>query len=93
MGWATFWVISSQTHLVFLFRIKINPIFLQNIRVNTKTLGTAPGSGETGRFKLTSKETWGRCYDHNFLRFLTIFGEKIGVFLKYQCYDQLFFKI
>jgi hypothetical protein len=21
-----------------------------------------------------------RCYDHNFLRFLTIFGEKIGVF-------------
>jgi hypothetical protein len=26
--------------------------------------------------------TWGRCYDHNFLRFLTIFGEKIGVFLK-----------
>jgi hypothetical protein len=31
--------------------------------------------------------TWGRCYDHNFLRFLTFFGEKIGVFLK-QCYDQ-----
>jgi hypothetical protein len=28
----------------------------------------------------------GRCYDHNFLRFLTIFGEKIGVFLKNQCY-------
>jgi hypothetical protein len=26
----------------------------------------------------------GRCYDHNFLRF---FGEKIGVFLKNQCYD------
>jgi hypothetical protein len=22
-----------------------------------------------------------RCYDHNFLRFSTIFGEKIGVFL------------
>jgi hypothetical protein len=21
---------------------------------------------------------WGRCYDHNFLRFLTIFGEKFG---------------
>jgi hypothetical protein len=32
----------------------------------------------------------GRCYDHNFLQFFTIFGEKIGVFLKYQCYDQLF---
>jgi hypothetical protein len=32
--------------------------------------------------------TRGRCYDHNFLRFLPIFGEKIGVFLKNQCYDQ-----
>jgi hypothetical protein len=34
----------------------------------------------------------GRCYAHNFLRFSTIFGEKIGVFLKNQCYDQLFSK-
>jgi hypothetical protein len=25
-----------------------------------------------------------QCYDHNFLRFLTVFGEKIGVFLKKQ---------
>jgi hypothetical protein len=32
----------------------------------------------------------GRCYDHNFLRFLTIFGEKNGAFLKNQCYGQLF---
>jgi hypothetical protein len=32
----------------------------------------------------------GRCYDYNFLRFSTIFGEKIGVFLKNQCYDQHF---
>jgi hypothetical protein len=31
-----------------------------------------------------------RCYDHNFQRFSTIFGEKIGVFLKNQCYDQNF---
>jgi hypothetical protein len=30
------------------------------------------------------------CYDHNFLRFSTIFVEKIGVFLKNQCYDQIF---
>jgi hypothetical protein len=36
--------------------------------------------------------TWGGCYDHNFLRFFPISGEKIGVFLKYQCYDQLFSK-
>jgi hypothetical protein len=34
--------------------------------------------------------SWGRCYDHNFLQLLTIFGEKIGVFLKNQCYDQNF---
>jgi hypothetical protein len=34
--------------------------------------------------------TWGRCYDHNFLRFLPNFGEKIGGFLKNQCYDQNF---
>jgi hypothetical protein len=33
---------------------------------------------------------WGRCYDHNFLRFLPIFREKIGVFLKNQCYDRNF---
>jgi hypothetical protein len=36
--------------------------------------------------------TRGRCYDHNFRRFFQIVGEKIGVFLKYQCYDQLFSK-
>jgi hypothetical protein len=33
---------------------------------------------------------WGQCYDHNFRQFSTIFGEKIGVFLKNQCYDQFF---
>jgi hypothetical protein len=36
--------------------------------------------------------TWGRCYDHNFLRFFPIFGEKFGVFLENQCYDQFFSK-
>jgi hypothetical protein len=36
---------------------------------------------------------WSRCYDHNFLRFLPIFGEKIGVFLKNQCYNHFFKKI
>jgi hypothetical protein len=29
-----------------------------------------------------STPTWGRCYDYNFLRFLPIFGERIGVFLR-----------
>jgi hypothetical protein len=38
------------------------------------------------------RSPWGRCYDHNFLRFLPIFGEKIGVFSKNQCCDQLFSK-
>jgi hypothetical protein len=37
-------------------------------------------------------KSWDRRYDHNFLRFLTIFGEKIGVFIKNQCYDELFSK-
>jgi hypothetical protein len=32
----------------------------------------------------------GSIYDHNFLRFLPIFCEEIGVFLKNQCYDQNF---
>jgi hypothetical protein len=36
--------------------------------------------------------TRGRCYDHNFLRLFPIVGEKIGVYLKYQCYDHIFFK-
>jgi hypothetical protein len=30
----------------------------------------------------TVSVTRGRCYDHNFLRFLTIFGEKLAFFLK-----------
>jgi hypothetical protein len=37
-----------------------------------------------------SRLSWGRCYYHNFLWFSTIFCEKIGVFLKNQCYDQNF---
>jgi hypothetical protein len=39
---------------------------------------------------LGGRVTRDRCYDHNFLLFLTIFGEKIGVFLKNQCYDVTF---
>jgi hypothetical protein len=37
-----------------------------------------------------NSEPGGRCFDHNFLQFLPIFGEKNGVFLKNQCYDQIF---
>jgi hypothetical protein len=35
----------------------------------------------------------GRCYEHNFLRFLPIFDEKNGVFLINQCYDPNFTKL
>jgi hypothetical protein len=41
-------------------------------------------------FAALCQETGGRCYDHNFQRFLPIFGEKIGVFLKKQSYDHNF---
>jgi hypothetical protein len=34
--------------------------------------------------------TRGRCYDHNCLRFLPIFGETFGIFLKKQYYWQKF---
>jgi hypothetical protein len=43
-------------------------------------------------FKNHNIGSWGRCYDQNILRFSTIFGEKMGVFLKNQCYDQFFSK-
>jgi hypothetical protein len=40
--------------------------------------------GGAPEFVVTSltPAAWGRCYDHNLMRFLPIFGEKIGVFLK-----------
>jgi hypothetical protein len=34
----------------------------------------------------------GACYEHNFLRFLPIFGEKIGVIIRKQCFDPIFEK-
>jgi hypothetical protein len=33
---------------------------------------------------------WPRRYDHNFMRFSSISGEKIGAFLRNQCYDPIF---
>jgi hypothetical protein len=39
------------------------------------------------------RPTWGRCYDRNFLRFVPIFGGKIGGFIKYQCYDHFLQKL
>jgi hypothetical protein len=37
--------------------------------------------------KIAKQKNGGRCYDHNFLRFSPISGEKIGIFLKNQGYD------
>jgi hypothetical protein len=50
-------------------------------------------SGCSGEKQRRAKTFWGRCYDHNFRRFLTILGEKIAVFLKNQCYDHNFAKL
>jgi hypothetical protein len=46
-----------------------------------------------GYIEFVDSVTWDRCCDHKFLLYLTIFGEKIGVFLKNQCYDQIIFLI
>jgi hypothetical protein len=41
-----------------------------------------------GRFvEFFQKLIRGRCHDHNFMRFSSIFVKKIGVPLKNQCYD------
>jgi hypothetical protein len=42
--------------------------------------------GLRSHMKHIQKFSRGRCYDHNFLGFWPIFGEKIGIFLKKQCY-------
>jgi hypothetical protein len=56
---------------------------------NNKHLYTTMVWDETNLVAVSQK-TWSRCYDHNFLRFFPIFGEKNGVFLKNHCYDQNF---
>jgi hypothetical protein len=60
----------------------------------------ANGPGAPQHFTIENEEAsfahsvWDRCYDHNFLRFSPIFGEKIGVFLKKkQCYEQILQKV
>jgi hypothetical protein len=45
---------------------------------------TGPTERREEKMLPVSSETSGRCCDHNFRRFLPIFGEKIGVFLKNQ---------
>jgi hypothetical protein len=54
------------------------------------------GHCEINKSQLCAVDTWGRCYDHKFLRFLLIFGEKIKRYvciLKKQCYYHIFAKI
>jgi hypothetical protein len=58
--------------------------------VSVNPLMDGPGAPEMLQLKnitMMNRVTWSRCYDHNFRRFLPIYGEKIGVFLKNQCYD------
>jgi hypothetical protein len=50
-------------------------------------------AGNVSQTMPMARVTMGRCCDHNFLRFFPILGEKIGVFLKNQCYDQFFPKL
>jgi hypothetical protein len=92
--WRGYW--SRVTRWVFLQRNRPNSdpaLFLSKwIR---KFYGGKASLRSLGYFcnkKTAQKETfapwakirpiWGQCYDHNFLRFLTIFCEKIGIFLK-----------
>jgi hypothetical protein len=38
------------------------------------------------------RQTWGRCYDHNFLRFLPMFGKKLSFFSKTNAMITIFAK-
>jgi hypothetical protein len=40
-----------------------------------------------------SKPSRSRYYNHNFLHFSAVFGEKFCVFLKNQCYNEIFAKV
>jgi hypothetical protein len=78
--------LSTYTHILNIGRLFFTVKVL--FQLGQKRIGLHFGA----IFSLTHLVTWGRCYDHNFLQFLPIFGGKIGVFLKNQCYDQVFSK-
>jgi hypothetical protein len=57
------------------------------LKYNVSCIMTLPHNQRKGygRFLIDFSEilmSWGRCYDHNFLRFLTISGEKMAFFSK-----------
>jgi hypothetical protein len=62
----------------------------RGVRQVREVIGGTDGRQPETAAGLAKVVTWNRRYDHNFRRFSTIFGEKIGVFLKKQCYDQIF---
>jgi hypothetical protein len=83
-----FWENTHQGCQIFLARTyqsKTNKPNDQNIPNNNKyrfsILRALQNKSKIG-FRVWKYAIRGRCYDHNFLRFLPILGEKIGVFLK-----------
>jgi hypothetical protein len=64
---------------LLFFRVNYAESDGETIRVSTRVTGCV---GEKNAQNVAQIYFWGRYYDHNFLRFLPIFGEKIGVFLK-----------
>jgi ankyrin repeat protein len=72
-------------------RLGETPLHLAAVRGNYQVCHFLTDLGASyQKLVFAENHTRRRCYDNNFLRFLTIFGEKIGVFLKNQCYDQNF---
>jgi hypothetical protein len=80
-----------DVHLIFRLKCVFARFLIQQ-KVAQRYIKSEEKTYDTQRFRGShpSPETWGRCYDHNFLRFSTIFGEKIALFLKNQCYDENF---
>jgi hypothetical protein len=74
-----FWLLSSQKKYAKSWQYTL---------VNVCRLGLLYGRF----FQKGIRSPWGRCYDHNFLRFSPIFVAKNGAFLKNKCNYQFFAK-
>jgi hypothetical protein len=81
--------LNMESMLYSLFFAKFGPLSLttklaavskSNVKIIFGHIGI--NLGQDLQIFTRTIDTWGRCYDHNFLQFFTIFGEKIGVFSK-----------